>query len=64
MRTSFLSVLLMALVLFTAGPALAQTPAEVAEIVAVQGYYVEPGAEPVSEAELIELANTMQDRGY
>jgi hypothetical protein len=64
MRASFLSVLLMVLVLFTAGPATAQTPAEVAEIVAVQGYYVEPGSEPVDEAELIELAATMQDRGY
>ena len=64
MRAFFLSVLLLLLVLLTAGPAAAQTPAEIAEIVAVQGYYVEPGAEPVNEAELIELANTMQNRGY
>ena len=64
MRTTFLSSLLMALVLLAAGPVIAQTPTEVAEIVAVQGYYVESGAEPVSEAELIELANTMQGRGY
>ena len=64
MRTTFLSSLLLALVLFAAAPAPAQTPAEIAEIVAVQGYYVEPGSEPVSEAELIELASTMQDRGY
>ncbi len=48
----------------TAAPAVAQTPAEIAEAVAVQGYYVEPGSEPVSEEGLIELAGLMQDRGY
>ncbi len=64
MRTIFLSILLVLFALLTAGPSVAQTPAEVAEVVAVQGYYVEPGSEPVNEAELIELANTMQDRGY
>jgi hypothetical protein len=64
MRALSLFALLLLSALLVAGPASAQTPAEVAEVVAVQGYYVEPGAEPVSEAKLIELANTMQDRGY
>lgn len=64
MRAFSLFALLLLSALLVAGPASAQTPSEVAEVVAVQGYYVEPGAEPVSEAKLIELANTMQDRGY
>jgi hypothetical protein len=63
MRTSFFSILLVAFALMGAIPAAAQTPADIAEIVAVQGYYVEVGAEPVNEAELIELAGDMQERG-
>jgi hypothetical protein len=64
MRKSHILLAGLALVLSIAAPAAAQTPVDVAEIVAVQGYYVEPGAEPVSEAGLRELAGRMQSRGY
>lgn len=43
-------------------PAWAQAPIEVAEVVATDGYYVEPGLD-VSGAELRDLARKMQERG-
>lgn len=64
MRTRVTVVVLLAALFGVTAPAAAQTPADVAEIVASQGYYVETGAEAVSEAGLIELAGLMQDRGY
>jgi hypothetical protein len=63
MRTSLFTGLLLAFALTGVSPVAAQTPVDIAEIVAVQGYYVEVGAEPVNEAELVELAGLMQDRG-
>lgn len=64
MRRSLFSFLAVALALVQMWPAAAQSPAEVAEIVSVQGYYVEPGSEPVSESGLRDLADTMQQRGF
>ena len=63
MRRSLLPLLLVAFALVHVWPAAAQTPTDIAEIVAVQGYYVEPGSEPVSETELGQLADLMQERG-
>lgn len=63
MRRSLVLAIAAAFALLSLAPALAQTPSDVAEIVAVQGYYVEPGAESVDEEELLELAGVMQDRG-
>ena len=64
MRRSSIVAMVLALVLPIAVSAAAQTPADVAEIVAERGYYVAPGAEPVSEAGLAELAQDMQARGF
>ncbi|MGI9649038.1 MAG: DUF6676 family protein, partial [Acidimicrobiia bacterium] len=63
MRKFFALILTVACLLLIMAPVLAQTPSDVADIVAIQGYYVEPGAEPVNEAELQELVAVMQERG-
>ncbi len=63
MRRSFFSVLVIAFALANLLPASAQTPAEVAEVVAAQGYYVEAGSEPVNETDLVELVDMMLDEG-
>lgn len=63
MRTLLIALALLTFALL-GGPAIAQTPSDIAEVVAVQGYYVEPGSEPVSEEGLIELAGRMQERGF
>ena len=63
MRTSLFSIFLLTFVLTGAIPVVAQSPSDIAGIVAVEGYYVEVGAEPVNEAKLIELAGLMQERG-
>ena len=64
MRSSFTTVAALLLAFVVAAPVAAQTPSDVAEIVAVQGYYVEPGAEAVNEQGLVDLAGRMQERGY
>ncbi|NNC93259.1 MAG: hypothetical protein HKN80_12300 [Acidimicrobiia bacterium] len=63
MRTSLFSIFLIAFAVTGPIPAAAQSPSDIAEIVAVEGYYVEVGAEPVNEARLVELAGLMQERG-
>ena len=63
MRKFLALIVAVAFLLLNSAPVLAQTPSDVADIVATQGYYVEPGAEPVNEAELMELVGVMQDRG-
>jgi len=64
MRRSLLPLVAVAFALVQMWPAAAQTPSDIAEVVAVQGYYVEPGSESVSETQLRELADTMQERGF
>jgi len=64
MRRLLVVVLAAGFALAAAAPAFAQTPSDIAEIVAVQGYYVEPGAEPVDEAELEQLISSMGDLGF
>jgi hypothetical protein len=64
MRRLLAVVLAAGFALVAGAPALAQTPLDIAEIVAVEGYYVEPGAEPVDERELEQLVASMRDLGY
>lgn len=63
MRKFLALILAVVFLLLISAPVAAETPSDVADIVAIQGYYVEPGAEPVDEAELQDLVGVMQDRG-
>lgn len=52
------------LAVLSIAPAFGQSPRELAEILASDGYYVEPGSEQVDEQKLRDLIQRMRDRGF
>ena len=59
-----LPLLVALLAALSIAPAFGQTPRELGEILASEGYYIEPGSEPVDVAKLQDLIERMRDRGF